>query len=444
MLEKIVDKETITTLKVYISEINELLEEQFSQGFSISSLDSRIVSELLLPLQKGVEVALVGLIKNSDGALGCGLSHINLGTKIEEKLLVMSTGGKKLRPTLYLLSEIIISQSKLSEIHLILAGLVELTHLLSLIVDDLVDREKRRRKQTTLHISIEECLHEKGIKEVLATSITGLILGTFNPGVNFVMRKSLELGQDLGLGNLLYYLTYEAQNKLWLGFKNEILMNEFLKEHYISGTLAEYLKMIDGKTATLFVYSVALALVNNGISRQAKDSIILEDLVRRIGIAFQIADDTRDLWDAHYKERGVGGDIIEEKPSVLTMLASIYLPEEANRKFFSLLGPQTNIEEVQTLFEEPLINVDTIDESFYQNYGLRISKSKVSILELATAMYYFNIQRARKIIASKEIEDKTIHSCALLIFNYFSKDLEKFKTFVQDYNVSLDYFISDS
>ncbi|MFS4455121.1 polyprenyl synthetase family protein [Maribacter sp. 2304DJ31-5] len=204
---------------------------------------------------------------------------------------ILDLGGKRLRPVLTLLATEIFGSDHKEALDAALA--IEVFHNFSLIHDDIMDAAPLRRGKSTVH---EKWDVNTGILSGDAMLINAYQLfenyqaDTFRDLAKLFSKTALEVceGQQ-------YDVDFETRDDV---------------------TIAEYLKMIEYKTAVL----VAAALKMGGIIAGAsgKEQEYIYDFGRNLGLAFQLQDDYLDAFgDPKTFGKQVGGDIIENKKTYL-------------------------------------------------------------------------------------------------------------------------------
>lgn len=243
---------------------------------------------------------------------------------------ILGLGGKRMRPVLTLMSAEIFECSYEKALPAALA--IEVFHNFSLIHDDIMDDAPLRRGHQTVH---EKWDVNTGILSGDAMLI--LAYQYFEHYEPVVFRDLAKLFSKTALEvceGQQWDVDFETRNEV---------------------TIAEYLKMIECKTAVL----VAAAMKMGAII--AKTTIENADLIYEfglnLGLAFQLQDDYLDAFgDPETFGKQVGGDIIENKKTYLYLKALEFANvEEASRlKQFFLTQPEVvteKIESVKTIFQ---------------------------------------------------------------------------------------------
>jgi octaprenyl-diphosphate synthase len=210
---------------------------------------------------------------------------------------IISSGGKRLRPMLVLLSAGASAYRRRD--HIMLAAVIEFIHTATLLHDDVVDASSLRRGQQT------------------ANSIWGneasVLVGDFLYSRAFQMMVEV---QQMRIMDILS----NATNVIAEG---EVL--QLLNCHEPDTTEESYLQVIRSKTAKLFEAAAQLGAVL--AEQSAAVETALASYGMHLGTAFQLIDDVLD-YSATPEEMGknVGDDLAEVKPT----LPLIYTLRHAN------------------------------------------------------------------------------------------------------------------
>lgn len=204
---------------------------------------------------------------------------------------ILKLGGKRLRPVLTLMTAEAFGESAKKAMNAALA--VEVFHNFSLVHDDIMDDAPLRRGQKTVH---EKWDINTGILSGDAMLILAYQLfenydaETFMALAKLFSKTALEVceGQQ-------YDVDFETRNDV---------------------TIAEYLKMIEYKTAVLVAAAMQMGAIIAKTSKENEDAIY--NFGRYLGIAFQLQDDYLDAFgNPETFGKQVGGDILEHKKTYL-------------------------------------------------------------------------------------------------------------------------------
>jgi len=236
-----------------------------------------------------------------------------LGRDIEEKNkeivnYQISTGGKRLRPILTILSCLLMGGT--SQDALAPAAGVEMIHNYSLIIDDIIDNSVLRRKKPTTWFKFG-----KSIAQCIAVDYSAAVHQAANLSKNPILvseifSRSLKVLVD---GEILDVL-FEQKGR---DDEPYIVKNRFSN---ISAT--DYLDMVRKKTAYLFQTCAEVG----GISASANGEQLeaLRKYGYNLGVAFQIKDDILDIFgkeETFGKE--IGKDIVERKLGNIVLLYTL-------------------------------------------------------------------------------------------------------------------------
>ncbi len=243
---------------------------------------------------------------------------------------ILGLPGKRIRPVLALLSAELYGDFKVA---IPAAMAVEVFHNFTLLHDDIMDEAPLRRGHATVH-------HKWDLNTGILSGDAMLIkayehLTAYEPGI---------LAQLLPLFNTTALQVCEGQQ--W----------DVEFEHRNTVSQAEYLQMIQYKTAVL----LGCALKMGALVQQAstEDANHLYDFGVKLGTAFQIQDDYLDCFgNPETFGKQVGGDIIENKKTILYLLAKAQLPAEDLATLLQHYNsqpenPADKIEAVKALFHQ--------------------------------------------------------------------------------------------
>ncbi len=213
---------------------------------------------------------------------------------------VEARSGKQLRPTLCLLC--CEATGGDWERALPAAAAIELLHNFTLIHDDVEDASPKRHGRETIWslwgeaqaINVGDGMFALSHQTLLRLSERGFPAETVLRAVRLLDEATLRLceGQHRDL-------VYAEQRKV---------------------NLADYLAMIEGKTAALLAASSAMGALLGGAPEEAIDA--LHEFGRRLGLAFQIQDDVLGIWGL-MEETGkpAGDDLRQGKKSYPVVFA---------------------------------------------------------------------------------------------------------------------------
>jgi len=197
----------------------------------------------------------------------------------DKEILSILEGGKRLRSILANLTFKTCKKGKdtINHYQQALEGevVIELAHAASLVHDDIIDNDKKRRGKTSFHI-------KNGVANAILTGHKMLVMG-----FNIALKHGKEWAK----------LYVNSWDNVINGELNEVEINKngFSKKELSSKTkiFDIYNKIIDFKTAELFASACKAGALEANMSEDILK--IFSDYGREIGIAYQLADDLVDL-----------------------------------------------------------------------------------------------------------------------------------------------------
>jgi octaprenyl-diphosphate synthase len=200
---------------------------------------------------------------------------------------IVSSGGKRLRPALVILSAGACKYGG-DQQHLV-AAIIEFIHTATLLHDDVVDSSELRRGKETAN--------------ALFGNEASVLVG------DFLYSRAFQMMVEVGQMRVMEILS-EATNVIAEG---EVL--QLLNCHDPDTTEARYMEVIHSKTAKLFEAASQLGAVLAGLPMDTERSMAAYGM--HLGTAFQLIDDVLD-YSASSEEMGknVGDDLAEGKPTL--------------------------------------------------------------------------------------------------------------------------------
>ncbi|NOT17819.1 MAG: octaprenyl diphosphate synthase [Sulfuriferula sp.] len=200
---------------------------------------------------------------------------------------IISSGGKRLRPALVLLSAGAVAYQ--GEHHLELAAVVEFIHTATLLHDDVVDESDMRRGRDTAN--------------ALFGNAASVLVG------DFLYSRAFQMMVGVGQMRVMEVLS-DATNVIAEG---EVLQLMNCNDADISE--ADYLQVIRYKTAKLFEAAMRLGGILAGTDSVTEQA--LANYGMHLGTAFQLIDDVLDYAGSHEEiGKNVGDDLVEGKPTL--------------------------------------------------------------------------------------------------------------------------------
>jgi octaprenyl-diphosphate synthase len=200
---------------------------------------------------------------------------------------IISSGGKRLRPALVLLSAGAAGYGGTH--HHTLAAVVEFIHTATLLHDDVVDESELRRGNKTAN--------------ALFGNAASVLVGDFLYSRAFQMMVAVDSMRVM-------QVLADATNTIAEG---EVL--QLLNCHDADVDVASYLRVIRFKTAKLFEAGARLGAILGAAPRDIEEG--LANYGMHLGTAFQLIDDVLDYsGDENATGKHVGDDLAEGKPTL--------------------------------------------------------------------------------------------------------------------------------
>ena len=264
-----------------------------------------------------------------------GLKKVSLGSKpdtlYDPVKYILDIGGKRVRPVLALMACSSFDSSP--NLALKAALSIELFHNFTLIHDDIMDSANTRRGKETVH-------KKWGVNSGVLSGDVMLIMA-YQLLENYDSKTYLELNKLL---NKTAKQVCEGQ---------QMDMDFELKSNV---EFEEYIKMIEFKTAVLLGCSLKMGAIIADASKEDQEFIYQYGI--NLGLAFQFQDDYLDTFGQQNKVgKKIGGDILENKKTVLFHMAIANSNKSQKEKILELYSSKENssedkINKITSLFIE--------------------------------------------------------------------------------------------
>lgn len=237
---------------------------------------------------------------------------------------IIASGGKRLRPTLVLLSAGAYGYD--GRRHVDLAAIIEFIHTATLLHDDVVDSSEMRRGQETAN--------------VVWGNEASVLVG------DFLYSRAFQLMVDVGSMRAL---------EIFANTTNVIAEGEVLQLLNINEpdtTEAQYLEVIRSKTAKLFEAAARMGPMLLGMPADAESAMAAYGA--HLGTAFQLVDDMLDYSGASDEiGKNLGDDLAEGKPTLPLIHAMRHgTPEQVTAVREAIkTGGRDNIDEILAAVE---------------------------------------------------------------------------------------------
>ncbi len=286
----------------------------------------------------------------------------------------MGIGGKRIRPLLCLVGCQMFSDEVEKAFAPALA--VEYFHNFSLLHDDVMDHAPLRRGVETVHVKY-------GLNVAILSGDAMLVkayqyLSESETGLSDLVRLFTKTALEVCEGQQ-YDMDFETRNDV---------------------SIAEYLLMIELKTAVLLAAALGMGAIVGGAS--AVDVEHLYGFGKNIGIAFQLQDDLLDTFgNPESFGKQVGGDILQNKKTYL-LLKALETADVGRLERLSYWmnadvdAPDVKVREVKSIFESLHIQeaTEAIIQTYYQEAFSLLNKINVEqirkqpLVELAEQLMF--------------------------------------------------------
>jgi geranylgeranyl diphosphate synthase type II len=276
---------------------------------------------------------------------------------------ILSIGGKRLRPVLSLMACNLFND-KIDDAIMPAAG-IEVFHNFTLVHDDIMDQAPVRRSFPTVHTkwNVNQAVLSGDVMAFIANEC---FLQTPPRCLTNVFRVFNKAAIEVCVGQ-----------QLDIDFERASIITE-----------KEYLRMIELKTSVLLAASVKIGAIIGGA--MDKDSDLIYEFGRNLGLAFQIQDDLLDIYgDAKVFGKIPGGDIISNKKTILLVKAF----ESATGEQLKMLQEQFSGKEF-----DPEVKVKKVVE-LYDRLNIRNATEKLANEFIKTSfdlLDRINVDRERK------------------------------------------------
>ncbi|MGA1978851.1 MAG: polyprenyl synthetase family protein [Bacteroidales bacterium] len=285
-------------------------------------------------LKEIVDRALINLAYNTEAA-----------KLVDPVKYILSIGGKRLRPVMALMACNLFSD-KIDDALMPAVGL-EIFHNFTLVHDDIMDKAAVRRGFPTVHTKWDS---DQAILsgDVMAFIANECILQTQVSNLLKVFRVFNKAAIEVCVGQ-----------QLDMDYENTAVITE-----------DKYIRMIELKTAVLVAASVKIGSITGGSDE--KDTELLYEFGKNLGMAFQMQDDLLDVWgDTRVFGKTSGGDIIANKKTFPLVKALELASGETLKRLQELLSgkdndPEAKVSSVISIYEQ--LKIKEITETLAYDY----------------------------------------------------------------------------
>jgi len=268
---------------------------------------------------------------------------------------IINAGGKRIRPLLVVLTSRALGYQGIN--HHVMAVVIELIHTATLIHDDIVDESAMRRGTETPN-------------QVWGNAASVLV-------GDFIYSRAFEIMVEPNSMEIMKVLS-KATNAIAEGEVLQLLNigNKELNE-------ADYLKVIEKKTACLFQAATQIAAIISDSDSSIENQ--MKSFGLNLGNAFQIVDDVLDYQsNEELLGKRIGDDLSEGKMTLPLIHSLSNSSKTTNKKLRDIIS-NNNAEEIDTVLE---IFQETGSIDYTINRAKEISgKTKHCLVNLSESTY---------------------------------------------------------
>ena len=264
------------------------------------------------------EMQAVLAARHTAQAAHYAMMHYHMGWADESLRPSAVSSGKRIRPLLCLMACEAVGGNPADAVPA--AAAVEILHNFSLVHDDIEDGDVTRRHRPTLWTLW-------GVPQAINVG-DGMFALAYAALLRSASRRAAQGGSSPAAAGGRALEAIDRFTEFCIALTEGQHLDLSFEERE-SVTVADYLQMIEGKTAALIAGSIALGALFGGAD--ARQTECLHSFGRNIGLAFQIQDDILGIWgDPALTGKSAGNDILRRKKS-LPLLYGLEHPVAACR-----------------------------------------------------------------------------------------------------------------
>jgi octaprenyl-diphosphate synthase len=285
---------------------------------------------------------------------------------------LQSGGGKRLRPILVLLCGKLFSENSPGLVRM--AAVVEMIHTATLVHDDVIDMAKTRRGRPSIN--------------VVWGNHTSVLAGDwlYMQAFQVALRE-----RNFGVLDVLIELTQRM-------VEGELLQLERIGK--IGVTEADYMELIDRKTASLFSACARLGAMSAGAGDAAEAR--LGEYAWNLGIAFQLIDDVLDFTSREkILGKPVGNDLREGKVT-LPLIYALESAEAEERRLVETVLADGNYDQVPFAKILAILRRYSGIERAQERAGMFTEKARAIIAEFPDSAYQRGLAAVTDLITDRD------------------------------------------
>ncbi|MEP7285669.1 MAG: polyprenyl synthetase family protein [Chloroflexota bacterium] len=275
---------------------------------------------------------------NSEYALGFAPVHIR-----DAAFSYLKMGGKSLRPAVLLLSCGAVGGDEKTAIPA--AAGIEVYHTWTLVHDDIIDRDDRRRGAPTVHVEFaERGAKEFGFKGAEAEHyghVIGILAGDVQQSWSYMLFHELYTKYKVDPALVLNLVGELATHVQLMLVEGETLDVQYAKREVVALSENLVVEMLRKKTGVLYEFA-GRAGATIGLNDATMTSPLIHDIAEfcsKCGTAFQLQDDVLGVvGETAQTGKPVGADIREGKKTLIVYHALLNANDEQKRELLSVIG----------------------------------------------------------------------------------------------------------
>ncbi|MBX3064128.1 MAG: polyprenyl synthetase family protein [Anaerolineae bacterium] len=255
----------------------------------------------------------------------------------------LKMGGKSLRPAVLLLSCAAVGGKE--ETAIPAAAGIEVYHTWTLVHDDIIDRDDRRRGAPTVHVEFAQrgaqAFGLQGGEAEHYGHVIGILAGDVQQSWSYMLFHELHTKHGIDPALVLKLVGELATNVQLTLVEGELLDVQYAKREVVALSEGLVVEMLRKKTGILYEFAGRAGATIGLHDASMKDPKIgyVGEFCSRCGTAFQLQDDILGVIGSEAKTgKPVGADIREGKKTLIVYHALLNANEAQKRELLSIIG----------------------------------------------------------------------------------------------------------
>ena len=274
----------------------------------------------------------------SEYAAGFAPPHIH-----DAAFSYLKMGGKSLRPAVLMMSCGAVGGDE--QVALPAAAGIEVYHTWTLVHDDIIDRDDRRRGAPTVHVEFAERGEKdfgfKGAEAEHYGHVIGILAGDVQQSWSYMLFHELYTKNGVNPALVLNLVGELATHVQLMLVEGETLDVQYAKRDVVALSESLVVEMLRKKTGVLYEFA-GRAGATIGLNDPTMSSPLIKDIAEfcsKCGTAFQLQDDVLGvIGQTAQTGKPVGADIREGKKTLIVYNALLNADDAQKRELFSIIG----------------------------------------------------------------------------------------------------------